>query len=612
MSTFNTSKPRPELDAELTHRLDTLAAFDPETANRIRSALHKPRDPVRPALESVETQLRKFGKLGDPSILILLGAAGAREMESVFRIIPEHVQVLLLETSPAAAATLFQEWPVEEQIRDGRLSLALGMDEALVEQKFLSLIDMKRAPEVRVVEMCEPSTEASGFYHSSLSRAQKTVHLNVFNLGTLVYRGPEWQYNTLHNLPQLIAHPGITRLEGLFAGKPAVVVGAGPSLNDALAYLPQAAGRCVLISTGTALRPLRKAELKPDLVVSVDASHLTGRQFETRCDDLFLACSSLAYPPLLSKFRGLFSASMAANPISEWLNTTGDFKGSLVAAGTVTTTAIDLAIHMGCNPILCLGTDLSFADDGTTHVNHSMYHGSKLDPSRLIKVPGNYQPEVVTSEQFKCYIDLLENYIKGHPETRFINATTRGARIQGMELAHPSILGRLEGDRFDAYEAIARQHDAYEGGHEAHIGAELRETVEQLQEIMNKAHQAAMLCNQLIMMLRAPHPDDEPVAQSYLDMLKQIDRYIAENRKCSIFLDMSLWPISYRSGTQRAPHEEKYSDALLANKRSRELYEQIAGAAKWTRHLLQGVIRQMEDQKKYDKEILSEGELVQV
>jgi hypothetical protein len=53
---------------------------------------------------------------------------------------------------------------------------------------------------------------------------------------------------------------------------------------------------------------------------------------------------------------------------------------------------------------------------------------------------------------------------------------------------------------------------------------------------------------------------------------------------------MSLWPIGYQTTAPREGHEERYSDAILANRRSRNLYEQIAGAAKWTRELLAGML----------------------
>jgi hypothetical protein len=56
---------------------------------------------------------------------------------------------------------------------------------------------------------------------------------------------------------------------------------------------------------------------------------------------------------------------------------------------------------------------------------------------------------------------------------------------------------------------------------------------------------------------------------------------------------MSLWPASYQSGTQPAGHEKQYSAELLASKRSRELYEQIGGAARWTRDALRQAIEEL-------------------
>ncbi len=591
----NTSRPLPEHAEALQQRLDQLAAFDPASAEFIRMAGPEKPLPLQPPQEPLEVQWNKGSDgASSPDMVILLGAGDPADIARVFSHYPETTHFFLMETLPAAAARLFRNFPLEEHIQEGRLTLALGTEENTLTQRFLSLVNLQRAPAIQILELCSVPPADARLYYDALKQAQKTVHLNVFNLGTLVYRGPLWQYNTIVNLPLLATHPGVSRLSGLFRSRPAVVVGAGPSLDHALEALKAVRGNCVLISTGTALRTLRREGIRPDIVLSVDASHRTGPQFETDCGDLFLACSSLAYPPLLPKFRGIFSASMASNPISEWLNTLGESKGTLVAAGTVTTSAVDLARQMGCNPIVCLGTDLSFADDGTTHVRHSMYHGSRLDPARLIRVPGNYQESVLTSEQFKCYIDLLEDYIRAHGETRFINATTAGARITGMELAGPDILREIAARPFDAYGRIAQRHADFTAGSLPELCAELRATIGQLREIMSQARSAAMLCNQLIMMFSRPHPGDEAVARTYLETLQDIDRQLTGRRTCSIFLDMSLWPIGYQSGTRREQHEERYSEALLAHRRSRSLYEQIAGAAKWTGELLGQIVKKME------------------
>ncbi|MFH0878193.1 MAG: 6-hydroxymethylpterin diphosphokinase MptE-like protein [Lentisphaerota bacterium] len=588
---FNTSAQLPECDATMDRRLAELSAYDPVAADQIRSALPSASRGQHPPSDPMDEQIQHWGgEEGQPDILVVMGAPGVQEMEALFSRFPDSCQILMLESNLPRAAHLFKSWPMEQRIKEGRLVLAMGSDEKHVETRFLPLVNLRKAPVIRMLEMAWSPAEETAFYQSALMRVKKSVHLSVFNVGTLVYRGPLWQHNTIKNLPQLIANPGVAALERLFPAKPAVVVGAGPSLQEALPFLARAKNHFVILSTGTALRPLQKAGIRPDIVMSVDGSKKTAPQFETDCSDLFLACSSLSFPPILSKFKGIFSASMSANPISEWLNGFGDPKGTLIAAGTVTTTAMDLALRMGCNPVICLGADLSFKDDGTTHVANSMYQGSKLDPSKLIPVPGNFKDQVLTTAQFKCYIDLMEDFIGAQPDTRFVNCTTGGARIKGMQLAHPSELLTMASGEVQAYDRIRLAHTTRRTPPPSRLLDELAGVLEELEEVKGLTHQAAMLCNQLIMILRAPHAGDRDVAQARLMELQEIDGKLASLRRCSTFLDMSLWPIGYQTGMPRGKHEEIYSDGILANRRSRTLYEQIAGAAKWTHELLSGIM----------------------
>ncbi|MBI3986559.1 MAG: DUF115 domain-containing protein [Lentisphaerae bacterium] len=453
---------------------------------------------------------------------------------------------------------------------------------------------MQRPPNVCFCDVPETTPGAGEFYTSVLKKIREIVHLTVFNLNTLLDRGPLWQYNTIKNLPHLLTHPGIATLAGLFAGRPAIVVGAGPSLNDALPSLRAAAKRFVLLATGTALRKLRKAGIQPDLVVAVDASRKTAPQFETRCDDVYLACSSIVYPPAIPKFKGIFSGQLEVNPIDNWLNTLGAPKGAWAAAGTVTTTAIDLAIRMGCNPVISVGFDLSFSDDGTTHASDTMYHGHRLDPRQLVQVPGNYRPEVPTTEQFHVYIRLLDEYVKSLPDIRFINATTGGAKLNGMELMKPEGLAALSTDPFDAAALIAGVHQAYTEDVRVAAQDELRTVAEELKTTVANAQEAARLSNRLIMLLRAPHKEDEAPARELLQALDTLDRQFLDMGRSALFLDMSLWPGAYQTRTGRSEEEASFSEGVWVNRRSRQLYEQIVGAATWTRLLLLDVADELD------------------
>ena len=582
-----------QLNNNIEQRLAELSAFNSDVADMLRVASEEPVYRYVPPSDPVEKQLSASGNTAY-DIVVILGSGSKQDMEQLIQHTPESCPILYMERCMPAAFRLFKEWPLDEYIKSGRIVCTPGHDEAEVEEAFLSLLNIKQAPNVRLIEMAQLHPDDSQFYHSALRRIFKTVHLNVFNLGTLVFRGPLWQHNTIRNLPHIIHNPGTNALDNLFPGKPAIVVGAGPSLNDALPYLADVQDQFVIVSTGTALRALKNAGIQPDIVMAVDASHKTGSQFQVDCADLYLACSSLVFPPIIPKFKGIFSTSMTANPISQWLSTVSDPKGTLIAAGTVTTTGIDLAIQMGCNPVICLGTDLCFKKDGTTHADNTMYHGSRLDPNRLKEVPGNFENTVLTTEQFHCYIDLLSDFIKTKPETRFINATTGGARIDGMTLVDPSELKTFAAEPFDAYTVINHQHARFTSSTTPYIKQELETILTQIKTIRNEARRAAMTCNRIIMLLKSPCQGDDIIAEELLNELSTIDNTLTESKKCSVFLDMSLWPIGYKNGTRPDLSEQRYSEALLINRRSRDLYEQIAGAAKWTAELMEQVIQELE------------------
>jgi len=580
-------------------KLDDLAAVDPVSADQIRrdiSAGGHSRPPAMPAMSRAEV-IEWCGEATSkavPDILVVLGAGCNGEIAALLEHMPVESRILLLEHEPAHAARLAESMPLDEYVGNGRLVLALGSDEQYVENRFLELINMREAPDIRIFDGFAATETAGAFYEAALRRVTETVHLQTFNVGTMIDRGRLWQHNTLRNLRHLIASPGVDALSGAFEGRPAIVLGAGPSLNETLKVLPTLANRFVVISTGTALRPARKAGIRPDTVVTVDGSRRTGPQFATRCDDLYLVCSSLAYPPILPKFRGIFSASMAANPLSRWLEGFGAPKGSLVAAGTVTTSAVDLALKMGCNPVLTTGFDLSFGEDGTTHADNTIYHGSRLDPNRLIRVPGNAGADVLTTEQFRCYILLAQDFIRERPETRFVNLTDKGARIDGMEVASPTELSAFAAEPFDAFARVVEIHESYAEDAHSEVYKALAHVHGSLGEIAALGKRAAMVCNRLLLMLKRPRPGDENAAKALFSELDGVDELIAGDSDVSPFIEMSLWPGGYATGTSRSEQEERYSDAALVNMRSRALYEQVAGAASWTRDLLEDVLADME------------------
>ncbi len=65
--------------------------------------------------------------------------------------------------------------------------------------------------------------------------------------------------------------------------------------------------------------------------------------------------------------------------------------------------------------------------------------------------------------------------------------------------------------------------------------AELENVLHELEDIQTQARRAAMVCNQLIMILRAPREGDRDRAQTYLQELQTIDQRLSGGGPSSIF-----------------------------------------------------------------------------
>ncbi len=576
--------------ADLAGRLERLAAADPVVAEQIRLALAAPQDPVPAALDpsaAVAEWLQEPRPADQAGLVIAIGSLDAAELAQILRALPEKSGLLYLEPSPARAADLFLALDLESAVAAGRLFLAIGEDEELIRRQFYRAYRPQEINDLRLLDSGRALPAAYSFYQAVLQQIRKDVRLETFNAGTLVCRGPLWQFNTLKNLQAITGHPGVRRLKDLFPGRPALVVGAGPSLDAALPMIKAVADQFVVIATGTALRPLRNAGIRPALVVAVDGSHRIGPQFETRCDDLFLACSSLVFSSITGKFRGLFTGGLLANPIDAWLDSRLDEpRGWMYAGGTVTASAMALAVEMGCAPVLVVGLDLSFRDDGTTHAGQTMYDQHRLNPNLLIRVPGNFQREVLTTEQFRCYIHHVESFVKEQERTTFYNVTRGGAHIAGMPVVDPDAISAWGTGPLAAYERVAAAHAAFAPGAAAPLRAELDQVSTQLGDVLAASRSAAMVCNRLILALQRPEYAVPETVAAALEEYRRLDQLIDAAQSSSTFLKMSLWPAAYELQGRQASSGDPQRDQVQVFRRLRQFNEQVAGAARWTRDLL--------------------------
>ncbi len=240
--------------------------------------------------------------------------------------------------------------------------------------------------------------------------------------------------NIFHNIRHIYSNPGIDTLYGKFAGRPGVLVAAGPSLNKNMHLLQGLQGKALILSCDASFIPLMKNGIRPHLVTSLERTPGVDL-FYSGVDDfsgVYFVALPILMPETIDAFKGRKFIVYRGYSHFNWLE---EEKGTLNVGISVANLAFKILIELGCDPIILIGQDLAYAEDGDTHVKGDIF-GSRCEHIRcqpVIELEGN-AGKPVKSEKFWAIMKYTyEEDIAAYKGT-CINATEGGAKILGTEV----------------------------------------------------------------------------------------------------------------------------------------------------------------------------------
>jgi hypothetical protein len=274
---------------------------------------------------------------------------------------------------------------------------------------------------------------------SQLAEAiQKGKRNRIANTTTANRFGASWSKNLLQNLPIIAKAPNIHQLS-VKGVKDAVIVASGPSLNKNVHTLAAIQDQVFIVAALRSLKTLHDANIKPDLVIQLDAEddHV-AREFSTKLDieiENFLV--ELTVNPWFLK-------SNAKNIIWSYPSIFSDIGGRFGLAPTpfdapsVAIYGLTLCYLLGFESLCFVGQDLASSDtlqyaNGATSLLPAHNDISTFN----IKVDGFYGDKVMTrgayhGQLLRCEHIASELNSKA-TNLRLFNATEGGAYIKGFE-----------------------------------------------------------------------------------------------------------------------------------------------------------------------------------
>lgn len=250
--------------------------------------------------------------------------------------------------------------------------------------------------------------------------------------------------NMFNNIEYILDSFNITSLR--FNGIPAIIVGAGPSLDKNFKLLKNIKERAIIIAAETILEKLLKNDIVPDIVCVLERGDNVFENFfkGKQLNNNIVLCGQCVIETKIFRVYPGKKIVCFKEPVTtdRWFSQSVGGANTFKSGQTVTSMAFSLARIFECDPIVLIGQDLSYGEDGKTHAGETVYEDLEMkddlelyrdhftENELIRKVKGNYSDYVITMPYWYQFLKWYEIEIKS-TQAKVINATEGGAYIDG-------------------------------------------------------------------------------------------------------------------------------------------------------------------------------------
>lgn len=414
------------------------------------------------------------------------------------------------------------------------------------------------------------------------------------NINTLSRFGQLWVRNLLRNIDHFAGSPGISVAKNRFSGVPAMVIAAGPSLDEVLPHLKTLQEHMLIVAVDTSYRFCKNQGVEPDFLVSVDPQYWNSRHLDwLEREHTVLVSESSAHPRI---FRSggkeeemvLFVSSFF--PLGKFIEEIIGQRGLIGAGGSVATTAWDVCRYLGCPSIYMAGLDLGFPGK-RTHSRGAFFEESMHNCSCRLStaeqmifrylhqaVPtalaNNQGGRTLTDRRMLIYKWWFENQMKQQSQTggpRTFTLAAGGIAIDGMELVEVTEIFELPKwrSRIDAELSDLRREKVGGDSQHGQVRQSLQGLAAELEKLQDLAKRGIELC------------DNDCGSGEAVAGLAKVDQEILSlaSRQIAGFLFQPL--IRRILDNPEGPRD--YAQALAT---SRQLYDELLASASYHSALL--------------------------
>ncbi|MFA5317461.1 MAG: 6-hydroxymethylpterin diphosphokinase MptE-like protein, partial [Dehalococcoidales bacterium] len=226
--------------------------------------------------------------------------------------------------------------------------------------------------------------------------------------------------NMLDNVAEIVNNPGINLLYDKFKGRPAVIVATGPSLKKNMHLLKGIDDKALIISVDASFKHLMANGIKPHMVTSLEREHAVQQFFDgfdaEDVQDVYMTACPVLFNHVYESYAGPKIIVYRNFDHFKWLEIDRGIVDIKLSASNM---AFKIAEKLGCEPIIFIGQDLAYGDDGESHACEVPFSSEGED---VFYIKGNCADKVKTNTGWYNFLKAHEVEISEH-RGKVINCT---------------------------------------------------------------------------------------------------------------------------------------------------------------------------------------------
>lgn len=252
-----------------------------------------------------------------------------------------------------------------------------------------------------------------------------------------------WITNSVINFKEVLNTPNILMQdENIFKDKTAIIVSAGPSLDDEIENLRKIKdnGLAYIFSVGSAINTLMHHNILPDAICTYDPTEKNQVVFkkinEMEISNVPMIFGSSIGFEVLQQYKGpKYHMITTQDTISNYFLKEKDNKEirRVSDAPSIAVVALEMLYKLKFSTIILVGQNLAYKDEKNyaEGIEYQQFIDIENDKN-VLKIKDVYGNEVSTCEAYISMRNQMEGYIKNFNIT-VINTTKGGAHIEGTK-----------------------------------------------------------------------------------------------------------------------------------------------------------------------------------